>query len=267
MSATAWWVAGSVIVGGGVFFGLRRRSTLERAAATGAVLAVGAFGALYSARTGHEGPPTQAELEAGDASLDWPTPPPPDVPDLPPPGHKIKAYPQHSGPGADPSQWQAVASSPDMRVRASSRSWATPKAKFSLERAADRFGRLAEELALTGPDAKLVLWDVSRQGGGPMSPHRSHQDGRDADISFEGAKLSPIALPLLLKALLADDNVQSIFLDWGKQGQAWHAAEVNPDEYGGIQAELQYPLPPHSGHTRVRHWAGHADHLHVRFLA
>jgi hypothetical protein len=266
MSTTAWWVAGTVAVGGGLAYALRGRSWTERIVAVGAVTAVGAFAAWQTAHDRLEGPPTERELEATEAALDWPGPPPPDVPDLPPPGEKVKAYPQHSGPGADPSEWQAMATTEGMRVRAPSRSWATPQTAFSLYRAADRFAQAAAELYLD--DAKLVLWDVSREGGGPLTPHRSHQDGRNADITFEGGKgLSPLALPLLLKVLLADDNVQSIFLDWGKQGQAWHAAEVNPEAFGGIQAELQYPLAPHTGRTRVRHWPGHADHLHVRFLA
>ncbi len=32
-------------------------------------------------------------------------------------------------------------------------------------------------------DTKLTLWDLSRQGGGRLSVHASHQNGRDADFS------------------------------------------------------------------------------------
>lgn len=266
MSATAWWVAGTAAVGGGLFYALRERPWSERIAAVGTVTAVGVFAAYQSARERIEGPPTEAELAAGAASLDLPPPPPPDVPDLPPPGTKVDGYKRRTQPGADPAEWQQMQSTPGMRVRAPSRSWATPQTAFSLYRAADRFASQAAEGYLGEP--RLVLWDVSRQGGGALPPHRSHADGRDADITFEGREgLSPIALPLLLKVLLMDDNVQSIFLDWNKQGQAWHAADVNPEIFGGIQPELQYPLAPHSGRTRVRHWPGHADHLHVRFFA
>lgn len=44
--------------------------------------------------------------------------------------------------------------------------------------------RSSHEIARTVPGSVMVVGDLSRKGGGPLSGHRSHQSGRDADIAF-----------------------------------------------------------------------------------
>ncbi|HEX3559285.1 MAG TPA: penicillin-insensitive murein endopeptidase [Pyrinomonadaceae bacterium] len=41
---------------------------------------------------------------------------------------------------------------------------------------------VAAAWAMRHPDLKLVVADISRQGGGPFPPHLDHQDGREVDI-------------------------------------------------------------------------------------
>lgn len=44
--------------------------------------------------------------------------------------------------------------------------------------------RAAAQVAAAHPGPKLVVGDLSRRRGGRLSPHRSHRNGRDADIGF-----------------------------------------------------------------------------------
>src|SRR5690349_4107684 len=44
--------------------------------------------------------------------------------------------------------------------------------------------RAADAVARAAPGAKLAVGDISAEAGGHLSPHVSHQSGRDADIGF-----------------------------------------------------------------------------------
>lgn len=45
-------------------------------------------------------------------------------------------------------------------------------------------GRSAKELQRVAPGSVLLVGDISDENGGPLSGHRSHQSGRDADVAF-----------------------------------------------------------------------------------
>lgn len=133
-------------------------------------------------------------------------------------------------------------------VRDPARAWATAYTETELTRALRRYSE-------AGGTPVRVL-DVSRQGGGPMAPHLSHREGRDVDLS-----LPPNAaeLALLLGELVRSPGVEAIYLDHTLQGAAYEHASSE------LRQALQYPEPPHTGTAVVRHWPGHANHLHVRF--
>jgi len=44
--------------------------------------------------------------------------------------------------------------------------------------------RTAKQMARQTPGSVLLVGDLSREYGGPLSGHRSHQSGRDADVGF-----------------------------------------------------------------------------------
>jgi penicillin-insensitive murein endopeptidase len=44
--------------------------------------------------------------------------------------------------------------------------------------------RTAKQIARQTPGSVLLVGDLSREFGGPLSGHRSHQSGRDADVGF-----------------------------------------------------------------------------------
>lgn len=133
-------------------------------------------------------------------------------------------------------------------VRDPARAWATAYTETELRRALQRYS--------DGGGTPLRVLDISRQGGGPMAPHLSHQEGRDVDLS-----LPPNAqeLALLLGELVRSPGVEAIYLDHTLQGTAYEQASQE------LRGALQYPEPPHTGSAIVRHWPGHTNHIHVRF--
>jgi murein endopeptidase len=131
------------------------------------------------------------------------------------------------------------------------------------------------------PEAPPVyVGDLSKKDGGPFPPHVSHQSGRDVDIGFvhlgrhEGARrfvrATATNLDLqrtwdLLEALVATGQVAYVFLDYGVQGLLVQWATERGINPAVIEERFQYPRGRSAAHGLVRHWRGHADHLHVRF--
>jgi LysM repeat protein len=131
----------------------------------------------------------------------------------------------------------------------------------------------------------LAIGDLSAQGGGSITEHRSHQSGRDVDVGFF-YKRKPAAYPnefvvataanldraatwdlLVAFARTADepDGVQAIFLDYDVQGLLYDwAAERGVDE-AYLGRLFQYPDGKGGGTGLVRHEPHHDDHFHVRF--
>lgn len=71
---------------------------------------------------------------------------------------------------------RAVKASPDLRLVGYYR-WGVPELVGMVERAAAR-------VAATHPGAVLTVGDLSREGGGDVGGHRSHESGRDVDLGF-----------------------------------------------------------------------------------
>jgi penicillin-insensitive murein endopeptidase len=126
------------------------------------------------------------------------------------------------------------------------------------------------------PDTpKLHIGHIARARGGWLSPHRSHQSGRDVDIGFYYRGQSAWYLKAtaenfdvqrnwaLLSALLKTSPIEYVFIDRSLQ-EALRAEAVavgeSPllirDAFDGIPGKTQ-PL--------VRHRWGHDEHMHVRF--
>jgi len=128
----------------------------------------------------------------------------------------------------------------------------------------------------------LTVGDVSRKGGGPMSPHMSHQIGLDVDIGpyWANGEVQPVLSAMhpdrldmdrtwaLLEALVSDENVQYIILDYRLQ-QAFYeyASELPWMDEAYLELIFQYPRGPKHHEGIIRHWYGHYSHFHVRFYA
>jgi len=126
--------------------------------------------------------------------------------------------------------------------------------------------------------APVVIGDLSRDGGGYLPPHRSHQSGRDADVGLYRSNNIPVRgfkqligsdLDLdktwtFIEALIRTGRVKYIFLDRTLQ-ERLHSYALN---YGGWPAESLYRLfqYPHGNRRAIiRHARSHKNHLHVRF--
>lgn len=127
----------------------------------------------------------------------------------------------------------------------------------------------------------LVVGDLSKDGGGCLPPHKSHRGGLDADIGYymRGARqrswLGPAAPDtvdadrtwLLLRAFLATGRLQYAFVDYGLQQSLYEAAQRAGESTEQLAKWFQFPRAIESAHeTVIRHLAGHADHMHVRFV-
>lgn len=156
------------------------------------------------------------------------------------------------------------------------RSWGTPYLVETLL-------AVTEELSWLLPEADpLVVGDVSRQGGGAMYGHRTHDRGVDADIGlymidgrqplggFEDVpawRLDVEATWLLVRTLLETERVDFVLLDQSliDAMKRWLRAErVLAEEE--IEAIFPSPGTPRLWELTgvVRHAAGHRNHLHVR---
>ena len=240
-------------------------SVWEYVAWLGGAAAVTGAGVALIVYINREGPPKQETLTPTGEGPPESEPAPP----LPPKGDKASSYPGAAGSRTGASEWTQVQAQPGLlQVRSPSRAWGTPSMIGTIAEAAGRWSAYRTPLALD--DAQIRIADVSKKGGGKLSPHVSHHQGRDVDVTISGLgeRLPPVALPTLLRAFLEDstDNVRSIYLSWQRQREVWDALDLNPelDPDGLVRRELQYPMAPHTGRTKVRHWDGHRNHIHVR---
>lgn len=148
--------------------------------------------------------------------------------------------------------------------------WGTPETLAYLTTA---IRRVHERFPGTAP---LSLGHISAKHGGPLRPHRSHQSGRDVDLSFyygvggrwyaRGTREN-LDLPrtwALVRALIIETDVEMILVDHSIQRLLKeHALDIGEDA-GWVEALFRGvpgKLPP-----IIRHAPGHATHLHIRFF-
>ncbi|MBN1605248.1 MAG: penicillin-insensitive murein endopeptidase [Polyangiaceae bacterium] len=136
--------------------------------------------------------------------------------------------------------------------------------------------RCIEDVADRFPGTSpLPVGHISSRKGGPLSPHVSHQSGRDVDLGYYYTDNSPwytrardtnLDRPRtwqLIRCLVAETDVEMILIDVSLQRLLRKYAESigeNPSwldsVFDGVPGRL-LPL--------LRHAGGHATHLHVRF--
>lgn len=127
---------------------------------------------------------------------------------------------------------------------------------------------------------RVEVLDASRQDLGPVGDHRSHQEGRDVDISYyqkicprkgcPAEVVSPDKLDVrrqwtLLRYWLKRDQVDMIFIDRGLQAKLYEYAKKHGTKKKQLDEWFQYPRAAGAQEGIIRHWPGHRNHLHVRF--
>lgn len=150
----------------------------------------------------------------------------------------------------------------------STTAWGTDETLAYLEAA-------ARKVHAAFPDSpRLWVGDISRERGGHLSPHRSHQSGRDVDIGYfykePGGwyrRATPSNLDLartwaFVRALVTETDVEMIFIDHTLSSAIRRYAEDQGEDREWLRrvfatTPAEQPL--------VRHARGHATHMHVRF--
>ncbi len=122
---------------------------------------------------------------------------------------------------------------------------------------------------------RVHIGHISGPKGGRLSPHRSHQSGRDVDVGFyyvdgeqwyrRGTKdnLDLARTWALIKAFVTETDVRFILVDHRIQALLRaHAVESGEDP-----AWVRDLFDGTKGKSRplIRHASGHATHMHVRF--
>ncbi|MEE2787227.1 MAG: penicillin-insensitive murein endopeptidase [Myxococcota bacterium] len=128
---------------------------------------------------------------------------------------------------------------------------------------------------------KVHVGDISGPKGGPLPGHRSHQNGRDVDIGYylnrghDSARFraaTPETIDrartwTLIQALIAQGNIQYIFMDHDLQRAIYTYAEhIIQLPKQTLTALFSFPHGRAARRGLIRHWQGHIDHMHVRLL-
>lgn len=125
-----------------------------------------------------------------------------------------------------------------------------------------------------GVTTEVLIGDLSLREGGPISPHVSHQSGRDIDIRLVLARgLERSTIPVqasqvdwdatwkLVHSFLETGRVTHVFLDHARQQHLFEAAiraGVHPKV---VDRWFQWPA---YGAGTIRHEDGHRAHVHIR---
>lgn len=127
---------------------------------------------------------------------------------------------------------------------------------------------------------RFGIGDLSTERGGKLTPHLSHQSGRDVDISYihksqketpNFVRMSKDTLDIeknwfVLEYFLKTQKVQYIFIDYDLQKYFYEYAKSRGYSDAQLSKMIQYPNGKKSYHAIIRHSKGHADHFHVRFV-
>jgi penicillin-insensitive murein endopeptidase len=124
--------------------------------------------------------------------------------------------------------------------------------------------------------AALPIGDISAHNGGHLTPHKSHQAGRDVDLNYylrgdqrwySRTNAQNIDLPrswALVKVLLRETEIDMIFIDSSIQRLLADHAVASGEDPAWIDSLFQ--VRGKNGAAKIRHVRGHATHLHVRFF-
>jgi murein endopeptidase len=152
----------------------------------------------------------------------------------------------------------------------------TPDAAWGTEETVGFVTRCIEEVADRFPGTSaLPVGHISARRGGPLSPHVSHQSGRDVDLGYYYTDGSPwytratdanLDRPRtwqLVRCLVTETDVEMILIDVSVQRLLRQYAESIGEGASWLDSVFNGvagSLPP-----VLRHASGHATHLHVRF--
>jgi len=175
-----------------------------------------------------------------------------------PMGHVKGLYQLESGPG--------------FKVRNGARAWGSFLAITTI---ADVMASYARRYAKAMP---MLIYDLSRKGGGYFKPHKSHRAGRDVDIPYvlkkrfkawsraHASTIEPARSWFLVRSFLQTKKVKYIFMEYPLQRVLYKYAMKTKVSKTWLKKVFQYPRGRHAGKAIIRHEPGHDTHFHVRFV-
>ncbi len=169
-----------------------------------------------------------------------------------------------------------LARHPSYVIRDRGRAWGTLETTLWIE---DAFDAVRDQFPRS---PRVRVHDISRRRGGRMHGHRSHQSGRDVDISYyqrrcpqdTGCRMVPLRPAhldaerqwALFEAWLRAGRAEKIFVDYSLQGVLYDAARRDGYSRSQLSRWFQYPRGQNFPHGVIRHFPKHRDHAHVRFV-
>lgn len=159
-------------------------------------------------------------------------------------------------------------------VRSSRRAWGTNDTITYLMAGYDHIKRVYPNIP------RIAIHDLSAEHGGHLTPHRSHQSGRDADIGYyhtgctrsdcqyraiRASELNPEYQWELFKYWIDQGTVEYIFVDYTLQEPLYEYAKKKGVSQRTLDRVFQYPRGRHARGGIIRHEPGHRTHFHVRF--
>ncbi len=123
---------------------------------------------------------------------------------------------------------------------------------------------------------KMYVGHFSARRGGRLKPHKSHQAGRDVDVSYyyttgstwyQLANAKNLDRPrtwAFVKALLTRADVEMVLIDTSVQKLLRDYAISAGENRAFVDRAFQVDGEK-TGFAPIRHARGHADHIHIRF--
>jgi penicillin-insensitive murein endopeptidase len=149
------------------------------------------------------------------------------------------------------------------------RAWGTKETVDALAHCIDRVN---ERFPGAPP---ISIGHISARSGGHLSPHVSHQAGRDADVGyyyrtgnkpFVHATEQNLDLPrtwALVRAAIKETHVEMIFMDASVQRLLAAHALASGEDPAFVDAAFQ--VRGKNARAPIRHIHGHDNHIHFRF--
>ena len=125
----------------------------------------------------------------------------------------------------------------------------------------------------------MLIADISDQNGGPLSPHRSHESGRDVDTTYyERSTEEPTFSRCrtneldekrtweLIRTMVTQHDVVYIFMYRRLQAQLFEYAESIGEHPAFLDEVFEYTPEGHQNSGAIiREARGHHDHMHIRY--
>lgn len=151
-----------------------------------------------------------------------------------------------------------------------------PSCAWGTQETVDNIARSIEKVFAEHPNTPaLAIGHISAKRGGHLSPHKSHQSGRDVDLGYYHSPPKSVFVKgteqnldlertyALIKTIVTETETDLVLVDTSIQRMLAKYALA----HGEDEAFVDHLFQVRDKHPRplVRHARGHANHLHVRF--